>query len=89
MVMVTFDPATPPTVSVGSQPLFVAIGDFNGDTVQDLAVALGDNAVFIQLGNGNGTFDRANPAVIDVGSGPTSVAIGDFNGDTVQDLADN
>ena len=58
-----FDPANPPTVRVGGKPpLFVTIGDFNGDRVQDLAVALGDNAVFIQVGNGNGTFDPANPA---------------------------
>ena len=73
-------------VSVGSNPISVAIGDFNGDGKQDLAVANnGSNTVSIRLGDGLGGFSGATE--VSVGSGPISVAIGDFNGDGKQDLA--
>jgi hypothetical protein len=66
--------------------LFPAIGDLNGDSRPDLAVANdGANTVSVLLGNGNGTFG----AKVDYGTGiiPRSVAIGDVNGDTRPDLA--
>ena len=64
----------------------MAVGDFNGDGKQDLAVAneSSDN-VSILLGGGNGTFGAATNFA--AGSAPTSVAVGDFNGDGKQDLA--
>jgi len=42
--------------AVGSSPFSIAVGDFNGDGVQDLAVAneLSDN-VSVLLGNGDGS----------------------------------
>ena len=64
----------------------MAVGDFNGDGRQDLAVAnQGSATVSILLGNGDGTFDAA----MNFGAGfaPSSVAVGDFNGDGRQDLA--
>jgi len=71
---------------VGEFPLFVAVGDFNGDGVQDLAVANGNsNNVSVLLGNGDGSFQGARN--FGVGVFPRSVAVGDFNGDGVQDLA--
>ena len=71
---------------VGSYAISVAIGDFNADGAQDLAVAnYGGNSVSILLGDGLGGFARAPN--IAVGSFPVSVAIGDFNGDGAQDLA--
>jgi hypothetical protein len=72
---------------VGDGPASVVVGDFNNDTILDLAVAnqLSDN-ISILIGNGNGTF--VIPAVnFGVGNQPLSVAVGDFNNDTIQDLA--
>jgi hypothetical protein len=62
------------------------VGDFNGDGVQDLAVA-NDNpqSASVLLGNGDGTFQVARNFA--AGTYPRSIAVGDFNGDGVQDLA--
>jgi hypothetical protein len=61
----------------------VAIGDFNGDNVADMAV-VGNSGLSVLLGNGDGTFQAA---VTYAGFGPDSVAVGDFNGDGKADLA--
>ena len=74
------------TPGAGNVPNSVAVGDFNGDGIPDLAVANWyGNTVTILLGNGNGTF-TATAVSPPVGS-PTSVAVGDFNGDGKADLA--
>src|SRR5436190_9369741 len=75
-------------VSVGSGPYSVAVGDFNGDGKQDLAVANLNTipgVVSIRLEDGSGGF--SGPTEAHVGAARTSVAIGDFNGDGKQDLA--
>jgi FG-GAP-like repeat/FG-GAP repeat len=70
----------------GSGPRFVAVVDFNGDGVQDLAVANErSNDVSVLLGNGDGTFQSSLD--VPVGRAPTWLAVGDFNGDGLQDLA--
>jgi len=71
---------------VGDDPESVAVGDFNGDGILDLAVgADGSSAVDILLGNGDGTFQ---PQIeYPVGNQPLSLATGDFNGDGIVDLA--
>src|SRR5262249_51955678 len=67
-------------------PHSVAIGDFNGDGKQDLAVANSSSTtVSIRLGDGLGGFTSATD--VSVGFHPYLVAIGDFNGDGRQDLA--
>jgi VCBS repeat protein/FG-GAP repeat protein len=72
--------------TVGLQPYAVAVGDFNGDGKQDLAVPTFFNfSVSILLGDGAGNFSGATD--YHTGSYPTSVAVGDFNGDGKQDLA--
>ncbi|TMH84044.1 MAG: VCBS repeat-containing protein, partial [Betaproteobacteria bacterium] len=71
--------------AVEAHPTFVAVGDFNGDRVQDLAVTNFDsNTISVLLGNGDGTF-RAAPTVA-AGANPFAVAVGDFNGDGKLDL---
>jgi hypothetical protein len=85
----TFQPAL--NFLAGSGPCSVAVGDFNGDGLLDLAVANSSDyygnrsGVSVLLGNGDGTFQPAlNYAA---GSEFTAVAVGDFNGDGKQDLA--
>jgi hypothetical protein len=64
----------------------VAVGDFNRDGKQDLAVAnTNDDNVGILLGVGDGTFGA--PVTFAVGDAPEGVVVGDFNGDGIQDLA--
>jgi len=67
-------------------PIWVAVGDFNGDGRIDLAVtASAVGQIDILLGNGDGTFQ---PPVTYAAGGkrPQSVAVGDFNGDGNLDL---
>ncbi|MFN6257310.1 beta strand repeat-containing protein [Microcystis sp.] len=77
---------TPTNFSVGTSPVSVTVGDFNGDGKSDLAVAnYNSNNVSVLLGTGTGSFGAATNFT--VGSSPYSVAVGDFNGDGKSDLA--
>jgi hypothetical protein len=64
----------------------VAVGDFNGDGISDLAVAnLDTSNVSVFLSNGDGTFQAARN--VPTGNRSLSVAVADFNGDGIPDLA--
>jgi hypothetical protein len=79
--------------SVGVTPQSVAVGDFNGDGILDVAVAnpsmvqppVGPGNVSILLGRGDGTFQPAVNYPAD--QNPYFVAVGDFNHDGKLDLA--
>jgi hypothetical protein len=78
------------TFSAGQAPVSVAVADFNGDGIADLAVVdfgvyyAQSGSVRILLGKGDGTFTLANSYA--AGLLPASVAVGDFNRDGIPDL---
>ena len=79
------------TLSAGSTPNHMAMGDFNADNIADLAVCnTGANTVSVMLGNGtagvpDGTFATAIAA--SAGSGPNSVQVADWDHNGIADLA--
>jgi hypothetical protein len=78
--------AAPQQYAVGTSAQAIALGDFNGDGVLDIAVSnTADGTVSVLLGNGDGTFEGAKNS--SVGGRPTGLAVGDFNGDGLADIA--
>jgi hypothetical protein len=79
-----FDPVA--EYEAGSGSYKVAVGDFNGDGHQDLAIPNpNDNTISVLLGAGDGTFQTAVTYL--TGAKPLFVVAGDFNGDGFTDLA--
>jgi FG-GAP-like repeat/FG-GAP repeat len=63
----------------------VAVGDFNGDGILDLAATnRGLNNVALLFGKGSGSF--VDPVTFPVGDRPTAIQTADFNGDGELDL---
>jgi hypothetical protein len=80
----TFSPAQ--NIPVGIAPFAVAVGDFNRDGHQDVAITnSNDNTVSVLLGDGKGNF--GTPINTAVGGFPEGIAVGDFNRDGIPDLA--
>jgi large repetitive protein len=76
----------PTNYAVGNSPQAIGVGDFNGDSYPDLAIAneFSDN-LSVLLGAVGGTF--TGPATIAMGGHPLAVGVADFNGDSDPDLA--
>ena len=73
------------TIAVGSRPVSIAVGYFDGDSAQDLAVANSvSDDISVLLGAGDGTFGTAGRFA--VGDGPRSIVGADLNGDSLPDL---
>ena len=74
--------------STGTDPLSLALGDFDSDGDQDVAVANGvPSTITLYRGAGNGSFSCQPPCLSATGSYPQSIAAADFNEDGHQDLA--
>ncbi|MGB7761824.1 MAG: FG-GAP-like repeat-containing protein [Bryobacteraceae bacterium] len=79
---------TPASPAVqGLAPVSMAVGDFNGDYIPDLAISDSKSGnVTILLGNGTGGFKTGPGSPYAVGASPVSLAVGDFNSDGAPDL---
>ena len=72
---------------IQSQPISVAVADFNNDSFVDIIVMnRGAHNVGILLGNGKGNFSEIMTFSTSFGSFPFSFAMGDFNNDRKVDF---
>jgi hypothetical protein len=78
--------ANPSNPATSSYPSAIAVGDFNGDGINDVVIAtISTNSVQVFVGHGDGTFTAG--VSVAVGNQPNYIAVGDFNGDGLPDLA--
>jgi hypothetical protein len=83
----------PPTYPAGPGPVALAVGDFSGDHILDLAIAdSGANQVSLLYGTGNGQFTPGVSIQLPAGgmlgtASLTGIAAWDFNGDGKMDIA--
>jgi len=82
-----FTPTPSGAIFVGTSPVSVVVGNFDGDALPDIAIANQmDGTVRVILGK---NLFQTPPATssFPVGTNPSSIAIGDFDKDGNQDLA--
>ncbi len=74
--------------AVGATPVFLTTGDFNGDSIPDLAVSnQGSNNVTVLIGNGAGGFTPSAASPFATGPVPQAIVSADFNHDGRADIA--
>ena len=85
----TFSTPADQKLPTGELPTSVAIGDLNGDGLNDIATVAysisGFGSVFMQ--NASHRFPTTPDEILSTGNGPISVAIGDLNGNGLNDIA--
>ena len=68
-------------------PRFVAVGDFNNDTIIDLVIAQQTvNKITVYLGKGDGNFENRIEYSTGLHSSPCMVQVGHFNNDSQLDI---
>jgi hypothetical protein len=81
---------TPREIDVGTGPTAMAVGDFNGNGIKDVAIGGGNTELSILLGMGDGTFVRQPVVTLvpggDLFSACNDIAVGNLNRDSIQDL---
>jgi hypothetical protein len=76
------------SISSGSNPHSIIIGDFNKDNQLDIAVSNYDaNNVSIFIGYGDGSFATPTTHSTGVDSGPFGMTVGDFDNNNQSDIA--
>jgi FG-GAP-like repeat len=84
----TFSAAPGSPIALSAGPVWLVVGDFNGDGKPDMVTLNNDNSVSVLLGSGDGTFRPVAGPPLSLGAGrPGSLAVGDFNRDGKLDLA--
>lgn len=77
----------PPLPGACKSPNSLAVGDFDGDHIQDLAVTCqGSNSVATIWSKGSRNFEGPLLLPLDGSQGPTAIVTGDLNEDRRQDL---
>ena len=75
-------------LSARSRPQFIAVGDFNNDTVMDIAVVDSEyDNILILKGYGNGSFSITTTHSTGYNSDPCAIVVGDFDNDHKPDVA--
>ncbi len=85
---INFNQATGSPITVGTHPISIATEDFNGDSIDDLAVAsqAGKSiSILLGVGDAGGTFSPVKKLAI--GKTLSELVVGDFNGDSAPDIA--
>ncbi|CAF3764261.1 unnamed protein product [Adineta steineri] len=76
------------TTGSGSNPEWVAVSDFNNDTILDIAVAnSGTDNIGVFFGNVNHSFYDQITFLTGIGSAPYALVVEDFNNDNQLDIA--